>query len=55
VCAKRISAALWNGREELALPGKSFLLNSKRNFTTMKENASLEMQKVQGASNGKNI
>jgi ribosomal protein L37AE/L43A len=24
VCAKRISAALWNGREELALPGKSF-------------------------------
>jgi ribosomal protein L37AE/L43A len=29
VCAKRISAALWHGREELALMGKSPLLNSK--------------------------
>jgi ribosomal protein L37AE/L43A len=24
VCAKRISAALWNSRQELALPGKNF-------------------------------
>src|SRR5580693_9620498 len=23
-CAKRISAALWNGRQKLALPGKNF-------------------------------
>jgi ribosomal protein L37AE/L43A len=54
VCSKRISAALWHGREELALMGDP-LLNSKRNFTTMKDNASLGMQKVKEASNGKNI
>jgi hypothetical protein len=46
VCAKRISAVLWHEREERALTAEVSLLNSKCDFTTMNENASLEMQKV---------
>jgi hypothetical protein len=55
LCAKRISTTLWHGRDEPHLWQGVSLLNSKRNFTTMKDNAPLEMQKVKGDSNGKNI
>jgi hypothetical protein len=54
VCATRTSTALWHGREERALMAGSFSFEFEMYFTTMNDNASLEMQKVKG-SNGKNI